>query len=100
MIEGQVIDVRPGQDDAFAVVARLSGTAVRFRLRWLPRLGLWTCLPTYPDGSELGTEQLVRGGGELLVDPRVTRGVLTWDGPDPYLRADLGETLRLIYVPR
>lgn len=95
----EIVDVRAGDSLAFAVNAVLSGVEIRFRLRWLPRLGLWTCLPTYPDGSELGIEQMVRGGGRLLIDPRVLPGALVWDGPDPYARGDLGESLQLVYVP-
>lgn len=93
------LDTRAGSASAFAVSPRPGGRGtpqIRLSFRWLPRLGLWGCLPTTPDTFEpIGIFQLVYPGAVMLIDPRILPGRLQWEGPDAYARADLGETLRL-----
>jgi hypothetical protein len=95
------IDVRPGGSPVFSVGAVLDGLEVRFSLRWLPFVGLWTCTLKSPAGVDLSMPLMVQPGGLIRADvrdPRVPPGSLLWLGPDGYGRDDLGETLRLVYV--
>ena len=96
-----VVDVRPGALFAVVVSAQLGGVTVAFALRWLPRLGRWSCQMRTTSGEVLSIDAIVQPAGRVLFDardPRVPPGSLVWTGPDDYTRTDLGETLRLIYV--
>lgn len=90
----QVIDVSPNGLAAFTVGATLDGVTLRFRFRWLPFIGLWTMTVV---GHSMPL--VVRSGGRVLINPSVVPGQLVWLGPDPYTREDLGDRLRLVYVP-
>ena len=96
------LDVTAGEDFAFAVTPPELGSPIRFAFRWMPRFGWWVCIATTLDGTEnLGMQQVVKPGGRILLDPRDPRippGRFVWLGPDPYVRADLGTTVTLVYL--
>lgn len=95
------LDVRPGEDRAFARTFTLDGIAIVVQLRWLPRVGLWLLLLRSPAGDVLSLAQMVRPGSTVVMDtrdPRLPSGRLVWSGPDDYVRSDLGATLRLLYI--
>lgn len=102
MSDPEAIDVRPGGDRVFTAGAVLDSIDVRFLLRWLPFVGRWTCTLRSPAGVDLSMPLMVQPGGLIRADvrdERVPPGSLLWLGPDDYTEDDLGETLRLIYVP-
>lgn len=102
------VTLSPGDGLSFATTVELQGpnrtVSVRLAFRWLARLGRWAVLLTTPDQSvALSMQQLVVPGGDLVIDKRDDRapeGRLTWaPGPDPYRRTDLGQLVRLAFVP-
>lgn len=94
------IDVSPGERFAFSVTAELEEVALRFCFRWMPYIGKWHCVIRDPANNTLGSSMVAPGGDIWLDtrDPRVPKGRLGWAGNDPYLRTDLGSTVKLYYL--
>lgn len=86
-------DLRPHGAYAFSAQITVDDRPLGLHLRWHPRIRAWGCR------AEPGIDQIVRPGGQVLVDPRDYPGRLVWVGPEDYGREDLGDTLRLIWVP-
>lgn len=102
-----LVQIQPRGAPAFATPVTLEGptrtVTIRLSFRWLQRIGRWSLRVQMPDQSrDLAMETLIAGNGIIPTDTRdaaAPEGQLQWLGPDPYERADLGQTLRLAFIP-
>ena len=79
----------------------LDGAAYRLTLTWKETLGAWYLDVRTAIGNPIVLGQRVSPGGILIPDPTIDGappGLLHVQGPDPYLREDLGGSLSICYL--
>lgn len=95
------LDITPGEDMAPVFTHELEGISIRTAFRWLPQISRWIVYFRDPEDKLLGWPHIVAPGGDIYLDvrdPRVPPGRMGFDGPDPYVREDLGTKVNLYYL--